>query len=323
MTKEDCKGIIQLLKHGFSLKQSIILMENKKNKKTLSRMIEKMTEGSDSLAVWATYCPRGYVDDYLSFSSFLPLKESMELSIQIEENENQQRQEIMKEIAYPLSMFCATLVGLYFFLYACFPLLIQLMNDFKVTTISLLDVRSILLIVLQVIFFVMLSSLLVSLILLRKQNQVGAYKWLSKIIKSDFLKQRASNQFARYFYQCIRVGCKTKETLTILQQLKNKPLVSFIAMEIEKSLLNGKTMKKAIQSKYIDEGLHRFMTIAIYSSMMDEMLSGYIEVSKQKMRKRIKLITKVMKLLSYGVIALVLIFVYQILLLPLSVMSQL
>ncbi len=323
MSKDDCQGVVQLMDSGFSFVDALNLLMTKKNSELFLKIIQELKLGQDMISVIKAYCPKDYRDDFYSLISFLPLKDSLKLCVWLHEEESKEKKELRKNLGYPLLMFVSTIVGLYFFVQICFPLLIQLMNDFNANSMYLQNIRLIFLVVLKSIMILMSATGLLIFMMSRKKNQVQAYCLIIKILNLSLLKQHISCQFARYFYHCNHVGCKTKETIEILKQVERKPIVNFLSVTVEESLLSGNEMKEAIQNRFMDESLHRFMTIAMHSSSMDEMLQGYIELSQKKMKQKIRLVTKLLQLFSYAIIALILIFVYQILILPLSVMSQL
>lgn len=323
MSKEDCGGLVQLMDSGFSFVDAMTLLENKKNTRIFSMMKAEFNEGTEMVKTIKKYCPKEYRDDFYSFVSFLSLKDSLGLCVRLHHDDEHQKRELQKNVGYPLMMFFATLLGLYLFVFFCFPLLIQLMNDFNATTANVAGIKNLFLILLNVVVTSFFLCSLLALVMTRKSYQIQSYQWMMKYFPVSLVRQNISSQFARYFYHCIHVGCKTKETLTILKKLERKPVISFLAESIEKNLLGGVTMKKAIQNQYLDETLHRFMTIAMHTATMDEMLDGYVKLSQEKIKRKLKVVAKAMQLFTYGCIAMILIFVYQILILPLSVMSQL
>ncbi|NLH92563.1 MAG: hypothetical protein GX481_08975, partial [Atopobium sp.] len=96
----------------------------------------------------------------------------------------------------------------------------------------------------------------------------------------------------------------------------------FLAEEIEKSLLAGDKFETAVDSPYLDPVLARFMKIAVYASDMEQMMSGYLELCRDRIRRQCRRLTRTIQLVSYAAIGVILILVYQLLMLPLTVMSQ-
>ncbi|MBR2829471.1 MAG: hypothetical protein IKE68_02875, partial [Solobacterium sp.] len=56
---------------------------------------------------------------------------------------------------------------------------------------------------------------------------------------------------------------------------------------------------------------------------MEAMLSGYLETAGDRLNRRCRRLTRAMQLVAYVLIGLIVIMMYQILLLPLSIMTNL
>ncbi len=82
-------------------------------------------------------------------------------------------------------------------------------------------------------------------------------------------------------------------------------------------------MEKAFKSIYFDKGLYRFLNISMYISNMDEMIKGYIKVNEIKINKFYNIFLYSIQIITYSSISLVLVFVYQILMMPLNIISNL
>lgn len=323
MSKTDCEGLCQLLQHGFTLLETLKLLENKRNHNCFLAICKKLEEGTPIEQFFSEYSPQMYRNYFNSFILFLPFTESLKLCVKLSNDETKQKKDIFKNLWYPVLMFLGTIFGIYFFIVFCFPTLISLMKDFSVNSTFMEIVMKIIFMVIQGVMVVVLLFLMIILYFIQKKNHVKGYKILTAYLHFPLIKQLQSNLFARYFYHCIKIGCKTKQSLQILQTIENKPILVFLSQHLEESLLKGEKMEKALQSPYLDETLYHFMNIAIYSSSMESMLEGYIEVNHEKLRVLIKRITKLIQVGTYTTIGLIIIFVYQILIIPLSVMSQL
>ena len=110
--------------------------------------------------------------------------------------------------------------------------------------------------------------------------------------------------------------------MEILKGMTYKPLVAFIASEIDRSLMDGDRIESAMDSIYIDPSLKRFFKIALYSSDMENMLQGYLEMCSYRLLKQSRIFTKAVQAVSYCSIGLILIVVYQALMLPMTMLSQ-
>lgn len=315
--------MLPLLENGFSFRDSLNLLKSRKNKSIIEKISEQLEQGSDTIQIIKSICPKEYRDNFYSFISFLPLKDSFGLAVKLYQEENQKIGGMKKLMIYPVVLFISTLAGLYVFVQMCFPLLIKLMNDFDAKNSVLESSRGILLFSIQGVAVMVLMLTFFLIVAVQKSCQIRAYCFLVKYFNLKVLKEYISAQFAYYFYHCGSVGCKTKEALSILKGIKRKPILSFLSAMIEKKLLDGKSINDALDNCYIDELLCRFMTLALYSSSMNGMMESYVRVVQERINQRIKRVTKIVQIMSYGIIGIIVIFVYQILLLPLSIMSQL
>ncbi len=111
--------------------------------------------------------------------------------------------------------------------------------------------------------------------------------------------------------------------MQILMNTTEKPVISDIALKIDQSLKSGKSFENALDTPFLDTALCRLLKIAVYSSDMENMLDGYLEIAQQQAERKCRRITYAVQLLSYASISLILILVYQILMLPLQIISSL
>ena len=64
------------------------------------------------------------------------------------------------------------------------------------------------------------------------------------------------------------------------------------------------------------------MIIAINTAKIEEMLVGYMEINALKVEKKCKKLSRSLQIISYVMLGIMLVFVYQILLMPLGIISN-
>lgn len=153
------------------------------------------------------------------------------------------------------------------------------------------------------------------------KQRITIYKHIAKFKFARIIKLFVSHEFALFFGECIKMGCSTKQSIEILKGLSNKPLINFIAHNLEKSFMVGSSMENAFKTIYLDKSLYTFLKISMYSTNTEKMLNKYLTVNEYKINKLIRNFSNFIKIFSYLTVAVLLIFVYQILLLPLSIIS--
>ncbi len=319
----DCEGILTLLISGFSLEQAMNLLENDFNKYVFNNIKDKLNKGEDINSFFHEFVPKQIKNNFKNFISYLPFNNSLKLSLSIYNEEKLQRKKYISKLLYPSLMLIATIIGIYFFIWICFPILLSLMKEFKADMIYAALIQKLVYIFLNILFvFVMIIELLI-LYYMQSKNQVKGYKLVSKFKYLEVIKLMISNDFARFYQQCTNIGCSTISSIQILKSFDNKPIISFIAKTIDDSLIEGNSFKNAFDSKYLDKGLFRFLNISLYSLNTDKMLEGYIKLNEIKLNNFFKKLTLLIQGFTYSSISIVLIFVYQVLLLPLSIITNL
>ena len=98
--------------------------------------------------------------------------------------------------------------------------------------------------------------------------------------------------------------------------------ISFLAFHLDESLMEGETMKEAMHKKYYDSSLSRFIKIGNYTNDFSQIISSYISLAKKKIRQRMKRYTVTIQLSTYAFIAAIIIFIYQVLFMPMQAISM-
>lgn len=323
MKSEDCESICILLKSGFTFQNAILLIKNKHNQNCIDYIVEHLQEGKSIEEFFLTICPLKYSKTLGSLLVFLPFSDSLQLAVSLEKSQTKFKKETIKELIYPLVLFIGTWCGMAVFTFMCFPVLLSLMKGFSMTSVSLIVVETVMKILCIFILVITCITLVLTCLFIYKKTAIQAYLILNKCLRKNLLKQYQSNLFAIFYVQCSRCGCKTKETLALLSRIKEYPILRFISESIQTGLSSGDAFDDALTQITIDETLTRFMRLAMLSSSMDELLEGYITTNQEQMKKRIKRLTKGFQVVSYCSIGIIIIVVYQVLILPLTLMSKL
>ena len=91
---------------------------------------------------------------------------------------------------------------------------------------------------------------------------------------------------------------------------------------MEQALLAGESLETALGSEYLDPSLMQLMRTASHSGQVQPLLESYVEVRQGQLLDQLRFAARCLQLFAYGTIAAMILIVYQILLLPLSIMSQ-
>jgi len=318
----DCEGIQQLMKNGFTFQEALELLGSSRNQEVFQKIREQLSAGASAAETLLRYCPgiyRRYLDGFLQY---LPLQESLTLSIHAVQQEESQRKEYRKGLLYPCALFLATVGGLIMFNELCFPPLLSMMRGFRVSLDSFSAFHAIARVISIFLILMLVCMSAAAIWFLQESHQLRGYEMLKRILPGSMVIQYASMDFIRFFLECTKMGIHTRQSIEIMKRIRHRPVISFLAAEIERSLETGDSFVHAVESPYLDPALTRFMKIAVYSSNLETMMEGYLAMSLERIHRQCVVLTRAIQMCCYAGIGAILILVYQVLLMPLSIMSQ-
>lgn len=320
---EDCIALKHLLESGFSMKDAINILYDKQNKDVFDCILMRLNHGESLNTFFHEYCPKKYRALFESFIQCMPFLESISTCIEIIQSENKNRKEMMNGMFYPSMLLIGVIVGVYLFNELILPNMIGLLAGFQMQSNKYVILQNIIRYGIRLSFIIVLFSICMFVFLLQKKQVVNTYQFISQYFPNGIFVQTISARFARFFLECQKRNISTKDTLEILIQVHEQPCVSYIASILNHHLLKGETMMQALNKTHIEKTLLRFFKIAIISSNCEEMLEGYLEMVQLKKTIAIKRFSRYIQLFSYSLIGVVMIFVYQILMVPMTMLQNL
>lgn len=171
-----------------------------------------------------------------------------------------------------------------------------------------------------IIYFFYYGLLLVVILVFymtRNKRKTLSYILLCKL-KDNILQQYYCGEMVSLFLECLKNGYKTKQCLELLRGLISKPIVSFLAFHLDESLLAGDSLKDATSQNYYDSLLSGYIKIASLTNNFEQYLENYVFLNQKKIKDKIKRYTIILQGSVYGLIGVVIIFVYQIMLMPMQ-----
>lgn len=323
LRKEDCEAITKLLDSGFSIKDALVVLKEKENEKAFDEIMNRLNDGESLHAFFYLYCPKSYVVLFESMSQCMPFLDSLLTCIEMHRAIEKSQKQIIDGMLYPSLLFLGMIVGMYLFNALILPNMITLLMGFQLKTDHLLVMHEVIQWIAEFLLWGTVLLFLIVMTALEKKHIVNTYCLVAKRFPDSILVHSVSAMFARFFLECLKRNVSTQNTLHILSQVKQQPCVSYIAKEIDEHLMRGETLIEAIQKTHIEKALLRFLKIAVFSSSSEEMLEGYLQMVEIRKQQAIKRYSTYIQLISYSVIAIVLIFVYQILMMPMTMLQNL
>lgn len=318
---DDLTYLLKLLNTNISLHQAIELLTNKNNEECFNEIIEKLNSGMMIENIIVDYLPK-QIKEYMipllkvmSFTSALSL--SLEFYFQHKSSENK----IISQIAYPCILLFISITALYLFDLYGMDMIINLIKSFNTNVQSFSVIRTIFRILIKTMYYGILILTLIVIYYSQPNRITYLFLYINKWFPNSLVSVYYSNELISLLLICINNGYKTKQSLNILKNMKTKPIISFLAYHLDEAMLQGDSLKQAIEKKYYDLSLSRFVKIANYTNDFSSMLSSYSALSKEKIEKSLKKITTSIQLVTYSFIGTIVIFIYQILFMPMQALS--
>ena len=305
-----------------SWQTSLTFIETPKNHPVIAALRERMLEGTGFAAGLAPALAKGVDADFETMAQVMPPQQALTLALRLHRLYTDNRRQIRKLLGYPVLLAAGSLGGLALFNRVCFPVLISLIQSFDRDPSGMVLLHRGLS---TLFFFLALAGTAGGALAVWLRNptaRLSAYVLLVKKRRGQLLRRWLGLDFSRYFSCCLKEGCPTQTTLTLLQKLPKKPFLKLMSWHVEQALLAGESLETALGSEYLDPSLMQLMRTASHSGQVQPLLESYVEVRQGQLLDQLRFAARGLQLFAYGTIAAMILIVYQILLLPLSIMSQ-
>lgn len=310
------------MENGFSFTDALQILKTKRNERRITHVLEKLEQGQTFKEAFSLLLPHCYRRYFNNFIRYLPVLESMRISVELATHEEKMKQKMMKDMVYPVVMLFVMFIGMYLFNGFVFPQMMTLMTSFEINVSSYYFLRGLIQLLSWLVTILFVVGMLLWVLFQEPNRKCWLYRVLVKYVPDSLMVQKASAEFARYFLECVRVRISTKQTMKILLDMKEKPLVRLIAQELNDALSKGESFEVTLHTPFVEHALQQFFQIALHGSNCEKMLEGYLVMNQQRHIKQVRIFTRSVQLSCYGAIGLILLVVYQILMLPMQMLQN-
>ena len=310
------------MENGFSFTDTLQILKTKRNAHRITHVLEKLEQGQtfkDAFSMLLPHCYRRYFNNFIRY---LPVLESMRISVELASHEEKMKQKMMRDMVYPVVMLFVMFIGMYLFNGFVFPQMMTLMTSFEINVTSYYFLRSFIQLLSWLVTILLVVGIFLWVVFQEPNRKCWLYRVLVKYVPDSLMVQKASAEFARYFLECVRVRISTIQTMKILLDIKEKPLVRLIAQELNDALSKGESFEETLHTPYVEHALQQFFQIALHGSNCEKMLEGYLVMNQQRHTKQVRIFTRSVQLSCYGTIGLILLVIYQILMLPMQMLQN-
>lgn len=323
LTESDLSAAADLMKNGFSFQDALSIAETKENRQTVQAILLELAQGKEGESILPQYLPKQAAGYFAGFVQYMSMKDTFTAVLAILHSEKKQKEELVKGMLYPSLLFIGVNAGVLLFNAFVFPVMMQMMSSFSYQDTSLQIVQKAVSYTADTVLILLFISIIVIIAALQKKNIVSTYHWIQQRKEDALLVKFASADFIRFYLACMKRGIATKEALTILKDLKQKPLVSEIASQLDASLQEGMAFAEAAEKSTAESALVRIFRIAVYASNCEELMEGYMNMVSRRTEHEIAVYARIVQMFSYSAVAAVIVSVYQVLLMPIQMMQTL
>ena len=317
----DCIVMTTLLEGGYPFDLIQRILKTQKNEKLFNQVKDKLENGIPIEEALYPILPKDYQKSFLTFIEVLSLSKCLKQCHALALLNRQMSQYWLKNVLPSVLLILLSCVGLVLFKAYGIEIMEQMANSFhqELPWLTYLDlVLSISIFTLSLIIIIL--TLLVILLSIPKVNRFLLMHINNT--KKNLLVLKVSYDFALVFNACLKQGVNTYQTISIMLKSKDY-LVSLIASMIHEALQQGNSFINALHATCLDDTLIRFIELSMYSNSVSEALDAYqtscSDLIQRKCRQSAKFIQTVTYLLMGGLI----VCIYQVLFLPMQIMTTL
>jgi competence protein ComGB len=304
----------RLLQSGYSINESVDFLKTIWTDKTwLAEIRKELRSGVRFSQAIAKYVDNSFGFQLTISDNFGLLSKTLISLSDIAENQLRQNQKIKQVLKYPtiiLIFIAAVFLGVIFVVY---PMMKETM-DIQSTFIDSPGFWTVLFAGSGVTILLLLSFA----IYLRKLSALTRTKFLIKLpIVGPIIKQLVNYQFARMYGDLLGAGLEIKHIVQASSSIEATSLQSEMASFLKKQNLSGISFAQSLKEiEIIDESIQLFFQQGNDKNRVSKDLTNYSQIIYADFVKSVDKVVNLIQPVSFILVALVVVFVYAILLLP-------
>lgn len=310
------------MKNGMSLTESLMLLEDDASRPVITVIQQHLQNGERLSSFFADCLPHPMQRHFRVLIRCLSLSDSLNAALAIRQKEKEKRRKLVQGLLYPVLLVSGVFLGVWLFSLFILPRMIALLEAFAADSGGFADTARFFSAAFPVFAMAALAILITAGVACSRSHIRKTYAFLAVHLPDNTMVRHASESFARYYAAFLAAGVSTRDALGMLKEMPERPLTQMIAAELDRRLLNGSGFAGALSTPLVETRLTKCLRIAMHASNASAMLEGYLQMSEAISEARIRRFTRHAQLLSYFIIGLVLILVYQILMAPMSILQS-
>lgn len=242
ISKQELIAISQLIAKGYSIKDALLLIDEK-----FESIVLELEKGKPFIEFIPLHKKQLFYQSLSFFLSITTLSEACLEAKEMEDMRNRLLERIIKSLAYPLFVFIFSLVVFIVFEWLIYPQLSSLMESGEQQAFISFFFVSIRILIICLVM--MLISLIVIMIAITKNESFKLTLIEKVLLKISLVKQYLSYDFAVKVHILMKSGYSTKQTFYALKALKREQYLFFISTRMIAELENGQDYVQVVQNE--------------------------------------------------------------------------
>lgn len=316
MTTDDWKHVKMLLHNGYPFLDALQLLG-----KDIQEIQLGLEDGQTIESIMLKNQSGRFYEHLRFFIQIGSLEHAIDSALHFYVFEKDLKTKWIKQAAYPLFIFVSAFVLLLVFTNYLIPMMLESFHQNNRFLIFMWISKAIRLICISSIIFFLIMLLFAWYLQRHKQEMIYLILHSPKLIKITSLF--TSFLFAGYLSELIKQGVPTYTALHYLEKVSKDTIFSVLQKRIMQRLEQGSDMLSAIErEKLIHNTCKQSFRIGITTNSLQTMLEVYLKQQELEWERRLKKSAFIIQCVSYIFVGIVVLLVYQIMLIPLSMLDQ-
>lgn len=308
ITKDEVKLFSYVLEKGLDMDRMIEICFTEHDK-----IKDALQAGNSLRRVLFSNQKNVYFQTILVLSSSMSLKMAIDCANRIEEQLQNIFKNFFQNLTYPFCIFIFSYLMILFFSYSIVPQMIMFHEERSFVFLDILKI------IYTIVFVGLILFLLIYVLYL--QNTSLRKRWYPYLTKQSLFRQFQTVKFSFIFHALLNCHLSTKSCFEILTSFTFYPDIQMISQTIYQALEAGVVLKDVIKQENLDPLFVRFFHIGIQKNDLSSCLTLYQEQAKLHLQQQVKRLTKILQAASYLCVGLLVLVVYQIVLVPLNMLT--
>lgn len=316
LSQHDWYQLACLLESGNTLHQALVLLQLES-----TNIFERMRSGERFEHILCQENKGKFYDHLSFFVEVTTLQQAIFSALEMIEWEKELFKKFKKKSVYPLFIFCFSFVSIFLFSQYIIP---QLVSNFQVGEDS--NILFLFVSILKAVcsqLFIFSAILLFAFVLQARNHTLHAFVYRKIACYIPWCKQMIAYYLSGYIIQLQQKGMSTKQSFQYLMKMQENTFLMYTVKDIYANLQEGKDLLQIIEkSMYLDRQFKNHFLIGSHNFAMVSSLQSYMQIQMLKWEKHLHCITLSIQCVSYTLVGMLVICVYQIMLIPLQMLEQ-